>query len=78
MSQAILTRYLGPTNHRGARVKATCDAGSVTVPWDYAQDPARNHELAAHALCRKLGWSYPFVQGGIGNGYAFVFTGVPS
>ena len=77
MTQAILTKFLGPTDHRGARVKATCDAGSVTIAWDYAHDPVRNHELAAEALCKKLGWAYPMVQGGIGNGYAFVFTGVP-
>jgi hypothetical protein len=28
--QAIQTRFLGPTNHRGARVVAWCDAGRAT------------------------------------------------
>jgi hypothetical protein len=34
MRQAIVTRYLGATDYRGARVKATAYAGSVTLPWD--------------------------------------------
>ena len=54
--QAIVTKYLGPTNSRGARVKATCQAGSKTIPWDYALDVAANHDAVAHALARKLGW----------------------
>jgi ribosome-binding protein aMBF1 (putative translation factor) len=32
MRQAIKTKYLGPSNVRGARVKASSDAGSVTLP----------------------------------------------
>lgn len=31
MKQAIVTKFLGPTNYRGSRVKATCQAGSVTI-----------------------------------------------
>lgn len=56
MAQAIETRYLGPTNSRGARVKASCEAGSVTVPWDHALDSIANHDAAARALIFKLGW----------------------
>ena len=51
---AIVTKYLGPTNTRGARVKATCDAGSVTVAWDYALNEEDNHNAAARALILKL------------------------
>jgi hypothetical protein len=54
--QAIVTRYLGPTNHRGSRVKAWCEAGSLTLPWDAALDPDGNHMAAASALFRQLGW----------------------
>lgn len=54
--QAIQTKYLGPTNHRGARIKATCDSGSVTVSWDYSHNVEDNHRLAAEALSLKLGW----------------------
>lgn len=55
--QAIETRYLPCTNSRGSRVKALCDAGTVTVPWDHALDCDGNHDAAARALVSKLGWS---------------------
>jgi hypothetical protein len=32
--QAIETKYIGPTNTRGAKVKASCYAGSLTIDWD--------------------------------------------
>ena len=54
--QAITTRYLGPTNTRGARVKATCEAGTHTVSWDYALSSFENHAAAARALVALLGW----------------------
>lgn len=55
--QAIQTKYLGPTNNRGSRVKATAAAGSVTVSWDYALNQCDNHRAAAKALCDKLRWT---------------------
>ena len=57
--QAIITKYLGPTNFRGSRVKASAQAGSVTIPWDDAKDSANNHIAAALALIRKYGWNDP-------------------
>jgi len=67
--QAIVTKYLGPTNSRGARVKAFCDAGGITVPWDYALDTEGNHDRAARALIQKLGWNEdwrePWHRGGL-------------
>lgn len=61
--QAITTKYFGPTNFRGSRVKATCDAGSVTLSWDYGLNSDENHRAACEALIEKLGWGsdrYPF------------------
>jgi hypothetical protein len=54
--QAIVTKFLGPTNFRGARVKATAQAGSVTIGWDDALDTDANHTAAATALANKFGW----------------------
>jgi len=56
MRQAIVTKYLGPTNHRGSRIKATATAGTVTVPWDSAQGVDENHERAARALAQRFNW----------------------
>lgn len=54
MPQTIIARFLGPTNHRGARIKATCWRESVTVPYPYAQDGVTAYRVAAQALCDKL------------------------
>ena len=70
--QAITTKYLGPTNHRGSRVKATCDAGSLTVPWDYALNVEDNHAAAVNALAAKLDWKGRWHLGGTKTGYVGV------
>lgn len=31
--QAIVTKYLGPTNHRGARIVAKAQAGRKVYAW---------------------------------------------
>lgn len=54
--QAIQTKFFGPTNTKGSRVKATAPQGSVTVGYDHALDGEGNHVAAAHALKAKLGW----------------------
>lgn len=74
--RAIFTRFYGPTNRRGARIKASDPLGphSVTVSYDYG---ARNaHEVAARALCEKLGWTGTLVSGGAPGGEVFVFVPV--
>ena len=77
--QAIQTKYLGPTNSRGARVKATCAAGTVTVPYPYELSGQAVHRAAAQALCAKLGWTdangyEPMLGGCLADGsYVFVF-----
>lgn len=53
---AIFTRYLGPTNTKGSRIKATARGVSVTVPLDHSLDLVERHEKAARALLVKLGW----------------------
>jgi hypothetical protein len=53
--QAITTKYLGPTNFRGSRIKASCEAGSITLPYDYNENDG-GHYGAAVALIKKLGW----------------------
>lgn len=70
--QAITTKYLGPTNHRGSRIKATCDAGSLTLTWDHSLSAPENHRLAARALVQRLGWGGKWIGGGTATGYAFV------
>lgn len=56
MRQAIETKYLAATGHRGSRVKATAQAGSVVLVWDDALDVDDNHRRAAMALAEKYNW----------------------
>lgn len=73
MRQAITTKFLGPTNTLGARVKATAEAGSVTIAWDYALGIEANHRAAARQLALKLGWTGHWHGGGLpGAGFVFV------
>lgn len=73
MLQAITTKYLGPTNHRGGRVRAFASAGSIVVNWDHALNPAQNHCAAAKALAKRLDWQGRYVGGATEAGYVFVF-----
>jgi len=73
-TQAIETKYLRATNVRGARIKATALAGSVTVGYDWELDGSENHRAAADALIAKFDWKGTYAQGGNvkGDGYYFV------
>lgn len=84
--QAIETRYLGPTNTRGGRIKARAWAGSVTVPYNHELNADQNHRAAAMALAAKCAkhaeqyggksiWSEGvWTQGGNAKGDGYVFT----
>lgn len=81
MRQAITTRYIGPTNHRGARIRASAQVGSVLVGWDHALDVQANHAAAAKSLADKFGWlgdeHSQSMHGGAlpdDRGYAFVMV----
>lgn len=78
--QAIVTKYLCPTNYRGSRVKASCEAGSKVIFWDDELDVPANHLAAAQALAQELGWTKEMIQGALPEhlgGYCFVFTSYP-
>ena len=77
--QAIQTRYLGATNTRGSRIKASCAAGSITIVYPHELSGQAVHRKAAEALVSKLGWVDPHYGGLLGgclpNGdYCFVFN----
>jgi len=60
--KAIRTYYLGATNFKGSRVKATDEDGhSVTL--SCAKSSHNNHQDAAVALARKMHWSGTLIGG---------------
>ena len=77
MYQAIQTRYFGPSNVRGSRIKAFADAGSVTLSWDHRLNPEGNHIAAAKTLASKLGWHGNYFGGTLPNqDMAFIWSPV--
>ena len=52
--QAITTRYMGATNFRGSRIKASAERGSIVVSWDSALGGDENHCAAMRALLAKF------------------------
>ena len=84
---AIETKYLGPTNHRGSRVRARfgeSGAGmSVTLSWDDALNLDNNCRKAAEELRRRMvaegRWggahaTCPLIMACVRDGYVFVFN----
>lgn len=80
--QAIVTKYIGPTNTKESRIKATCAAGSITVGYhsiDHARHEQDRHQLVAAMLQKKLGRDSEYYgrleSGQMPNGdYAHVFV----
>jgi|SRR3984885_12761840 len=57
--QAIVTKYIGPTNFRGTRIKATCAAKTRLIGWRYDLGVEENHRNAATMLQNELDWTGP-------------------
>lgn len=73
--KAISTRYFGPTNTRGSRIKAfDSDSNSITIPYPHELSGEAVHFAAAKALCEKMGWKGLLVGGAIKSGYVFVWS----
>ena len=80
--QSIQTKYLGATNHNGARIKATCARGSFTIGFPYELSGDAVHIAAASALIERFlaqdlksgtpiesnPWNRPFVTGTLPDG----------
>jgi hypothetical protein len=71
--QTIITKYLNPTNHNGARIKATSSDGvSMTRSYEYGMNAQENHEEVAMALAERLELICDFAIGDMPTGYVFV------
>jgi len=82
MAVAIKTKFLGATNYRGSRVKASVmynwgdhERGSLTLNWDHAKDSEGNHAAAAEALAKLLEWDGEWHIADGGDCYIWVRAG---
>jgi len=72
--KAITTKYYGPTNTKGSRIKAfDCDRNTVTLSYDSALNSTNNHMKAAKALVEKMGWKGTLIGGHLDKGMVWVF-----
>lgn len=65
--QAIQTRYYGPTNFKGSRIRAKCAARTIWVSLGEIDGNTDPHRYAAQKLRKLLGWDtghYPDMYGG--------------
>ena len=72
----ITTKYLSPTNSRGARIKATVSHRdiSITDAFEYGLSASQAHESVAMRLAMSLDWDdYKFAVGDHGRG-GYIFT----
>lgn len=56
--QAITVKFIGPTNTRGARYSARCQAGKLTFAQGYNTGIEENATIAAQNLAKHLGWHH--------------------
>ena len=78
---AIQTKFIGPTDHRPDRIKATAMESysdgrrkSVTITYDYGIPIATQHRQAAEALLPLLniGEDVELIEGGCQRGYVYI------
>ena len=55
--QAIRTRYFGPSNTRGSRIQAKCEAKTIFVHYDDALNSSDNHKAACEQMLTLMGWT---------------------
>jgi hypothetical protein len=75
---AIQTKYLGPTNTRGARIKAWTDSGfsaSISYPHEFSHELCHFQAVKALIAKHKLDWNLNEMRyGGTDDGYVFCFA----
>ena len=72
--QAIVTRFHGPTDTRGARITASVEGHRLTIPYRHDLNAEDAHRVAAEALRDRLGWEGELHAGWTPTGYVFVFV----
>lgn len=77
MRKAIQTKYLGPTNTKGSRIKACAEGVKIgSFSRNSALSTEANHCEAARILAARFGWSGLWVGGGTPDGNGFVYVGL--
>lgn len=70
----ITTKYLGPTNNRGSRIKASCAGASVTVSYPHELSGVDCHLEAVKKLAKKINFTGELIIEDTDTGYMFIST----
>lgn len=70
--RAITTKFFGPTDFQGSRIRATDGWTSKTIPYSHELSVDKNHRAAATAFAKKNNWSGTWAQGSIKEQQVFV------
>ena len=76
--QAIRTKYLPATHTKPSRIKAECEAGTITISYDYSLNIDQLHQKAAYMLLEKLKWAPEFIHTGSFKGNYYHVLGFTS
>lgn len=76
--QVIQCKYHGPSETRGSRITAKCEAGSVSIPYPHELSGQACYRAAAEKLAEKLGWTGKYYNQLLGgqlsdSSYVFIF-----
>jgi len=74
--QAIVTKYLPATGTKGARIKATAEAGSVTISYPHELSGQDVYRAAAQALADKFKWPHKYLGAALPKNAGYVFVAV--
>jgi hypothetical protein len=72
--QAIETKYIGPTDTKGGRISARCEARRIVRDVDHSLGIEERHTAVARELINLLGWHGHWICGAVPsnpNGYIF-------
>ena len=73
MAIAIITKYHGPTDTKGARISATAEGyGTITRAFDHALDERGNHASVARQFAFEQGLQGNWHAGSTQTGFVFV------
>ena len=68
--QAIRTKYICPTNFKGARIQAKAEAGTRYFSYDHSLSVEFNHIKAAKLFAEEFKWNYgEYIGGQFANDY---------
>lgn len=71
-NRAITVTYIGPSNRRPARLRASCGEAITFVTYDHELNVTMNYIETAMAHMTKMGWEGVLLGGYTKNGAVFV------